>query len=105
MTTVEMVGRLADEIEAEVAKLKKLREDEEEGFPTDLGMTDEEWDRLERQMEDERDSLLAGWGGEEDADGSDDDEEGGEAIEPHWERVTSRLDSGVVRKRWSFLGA
>jgi hypothetical protein len=52
MVTVEMVSDLANAIEAEVAKLAKLREDEE-GLPCDLGMTDEEWNRLEAKMEDD----------------------------------------------------
>ena len=46
MTMVEMVRTLADEIEVEVAKLKKLREDEENRV-----MTEEEWDRLEAAEE------------------------------------------------------
>ena len=30
---------------------KKVEEKEELGLPDDLGMTDEEWDKLEEQME------------------------------------------------------
>lgn len=60
MVTIEMVSDLADSFAAEAAKLRKLREDEE-GLPCDLGMSQEEWDRLERRMEDAALSWWVDW--------------------------------------------
>jgi hypothetical protein len=60
MVTIEMVSDLADSFAAEAAKLRKLREDEE-GLPCDLGMSQEEWDRLERRMEEDAISWWVDW--------------------------------------------